>query len=679
MPIINKIQVSDTNYDINDSRIAGVDIDPTQDSSNVVTSGGVYETISKSEEVTSAALNDLNNRIKTYNNITNISYSELAELKNKSKLIPGRQYRITDYVTMTKSSTIFRSVGHQFDIIVTALSSNKLDEEAKAIKHEEDVYFANTKFDAWKIWYCLDNDTSRFSWLNSSCKGAIYRMIDEWDNDVPYDFKNIQFLRYKVTAKAAYPQLSILDGFYIGLTSRSDRTEYSKGLTNNTSDGKWYYTFSWLGNTWADDVTDASLDGVGAWGNIFCRHNDRQEARILNNIVCANGPIIKTFCQTYCPTQTYEFYDTVSVNNILELKTGYLSLFGANAYIKAKGPYRYSTLIGINRHNSFGSDFENNTTICCNDCAFNTIAEGFYDNVIVSYKSILSNTLRNTSHDNVLINTGDSSISYNFFGGSIANNTIYGNVYGCNITGAFVANTIGTNQTQGRLNYVIAQGYVRDNFINNLSNCSISNQTRYCNLYSPMVSCNISGIVDYLNIPSVINKTFYGIDIVGPIRGSEEVPVVLDASQFYVLSPTEANYRRIKIEKNNNDLIATWQDTNGLEGIRKVYGEDNWVSWINTANIPVITEQPNDGMLPNKVYDFGTISENTTFVLNANNTNENIVNCYRWTFNISDTVPTIIWPSEINYWYPNAPTIDARKYYDISLNNGVATVLEILL
>ena len=62
-------------------------------------------------------------------------------------------------------------------------------------------YFASSNLNAWKIWYCLDNDESRFVWADGeNGSGVIYRMIDEWNNDCPYDFKNIQFNRI-VTSK----------------------------------------------------------------------------------------------------------------------------------------------------------------------------------------------------------------------------------------------------------------------------------------------------------------------------------------------------------------------------------------------------------------------------------------------------------------------------------------------
>ena len=134
--------------------------------------------------------------------LTPISYAELVELRNNNNLISGMWYRITDYNTVVKSTgfttiTVAQSVsaaGHQFDVIVTALDENTLSEEARAIQHEGDEYFNDSNLDAWKIWYCLDNDTDRFAWADSeNGKGVIYRMIDEYRNDCPYDFKNVVY------------------------------------------------------------------------------------------------------------------------------------------------------------------------------------------------------------------------------------------------------------------------------------------------------------------------------------------------------------------------------------------------------------------------------------------------------------------------------------------------------
>ena len=140
--------------------------------------------------------NYIKNRLDNSAEYHKILYTELKELRDNNKLVPGTQYRITDYIcTTTEKNT--RSAVNQFDIIVTADSNNVLNENARAIQHEGDKYFANSNLSAWKIWYCLDNDTTRFAWADTvNGKGVIYRMIDEFNNDVPYDFKNILFKVY---------------------------------------------------------------------------------------------------------------------------------------------------------------------------------------------------------------------------------------------------------------------------------------------------------------------------------------------------------------------------------------------------------------------------------------------------------------------------------------------------
>ena len=102
-----------------------------------------------------------------------ITYDKLKSLRNISKLVPGQQYRITDYITTTSQKYTY-SAEHQFDIIVTALSENTLSEEAKAIQHDGDNYFANSNLSAWKIWYSLDNDTNRFSWAGKQRDEVCY-------------------------------------------------------------------------------------------------------------------------------------------------------------------------------------------------------------------------------------------------------------------------------------------------------------------------------------------------------------------------------------------------------------------------------------------------------------------------------------------------------------------------
>ena len=127
--------------------------------------------------------------------MTNVTWSELVELKSNNELIPGMQYRVTDYVATTNGNNQSQSANHPFDIILNADDDHTLNEMAHAQQSDEDEthYFDNCNVGAWRVWYCLENDEGRFAWADPNGKGVIYRLIDEYGNDVPYDFKGLKF------------------------------------------------------------------------------------------------------------------------------------------------------------------------------------------------------------------------------------------------------------------------------------------------------------------------------------------------------------------------------------------------------------------------------------------------------------------------------------------------------
>ena len=115
------------------------------------------------------------------NSMLSVNYFELVNLRDNGQLIPGQQYRLTDYITTTSQENTV-SAGHQFDIIVTANSNNTLNEIASACLHEGDTYFSEhgVNLSAWQIWYRLDDD-GIFEWD----MGYFY----DSDNNL-YEFKN---------------------------------------------------------------------------------------------------------------------------------------------------------------------------------------------------------------------------------------------------------------------------------------------------------------------------------------------------------------------------------------------------------------------------------------------------------------------------------------------------------
>ena len=128
--------------------------------------------------------------------LVEITWSDLNKIKSNNKLVPGSWYRITDYYcTTTISGTT--AANNQFDIVTLAVSENTLSNECRAMKSKTNAtansYFSSANLDAWKIWYCFDNNATKYTWTKTDGKGVIYRMIDEHGNDCPYDFKNIKF------------------------------------------------------------------------------------------------------------------------------------------------------------------------------------------------------------------------------------------------------------------------------------------------------------------------------------------------------------------------------------------------------------------------------------------------------------------------------------------------------
>lgn len=166
-------------------------------------------TFNSYKNATGATLQEMDSAIANAGNMQEVTYARLVELRGSGGLVAGTQYRITDFVTTVGSGVEHvRSAGHQFDVIVTADSAGTLNDVARAALHSGDEYFLNSKLRAWKIWYSLDNETGRFNWADGeNGKGVIYRMIDEFGNDLPFDFKNVQFEMYhvdEVLSKDAY-------------------------------------------------------------------------------------------------------------------------------------------------------------------------------------------------------------------------------------------------------------------------------------------------------------------------------------------------------------------------------------------------------------------------------------------------------------------------------------------
>ena len=264
--------------------------------------------------------------------LVNKTYSELATLKSNNQLVAGQLYRITDYVTKTNGlcngiSNDVRSMEHPFDIVLRAISSNKFSENARALLHSGDTYFANSNLNSWQLWYCFDNDDIRFEWADTlTGKGVIYRMIDEFGNDLPYDFKNIQFKRYKITATTDARHSNAI-GKYLGFSGNYN-------CTSDNTDYVWYFTFSKradgtdlsLTQTLANSYTNCYYVKEVKIGEYLSDTPNYRGIQALNNIVFECDNIVVDVQMGVCSNHntfignkdiTYVYFKEMCRNNIV--------------------------------------------------------------------------------------------------------------------------------------------------------------------------------------------------------------------------------------------------------------------------------------------------------------------------------------------------------------------------
>ena len=296
-------------------------------------------------------------------------------------------------------------------------------------------YFSNSNLNAWELKYSLDNDTDRFAWADTeNGKGVIYYMKDEYGNECPYDFKNIQFERtaywfskhqdwcnntignvpnrsiFYYTFTYVDGDENIYDASIIGNTLYSD-TDYIVGVYNNV-----------IKNSSSFSIQGEQLDSLFALpDNIFYTIDDDHGVYwgCCNNTL-GNNCYGNTF-GNYCYTNTLGNYcqsNTLS-NNCYGNSFGDFcgsNTFGNDCYNNTFGASCRSNIFGdCCYYNSFGKDCNSNKFI--NTCHDNSFCESCYSNTfyISCYQNSFGNNCESNTFSNYCIN--------NEFGNSCNNNS----------------------------------------------------------------------------------------------------------------------------------------------------------------------------------------------------------------------------------------------------------------
>lgn len=283
-------------------------------------------------------------------------------------------YRVVDKWVEYLQGTIFNQCARFTDNVVNATWYSQIKQ--------------NANLAAWELKYSLDNDENRFYWADiENGRGVIYYMKDEYNNECPYDFKNILF--------------------------------------NDC------YTFNWhtnvpldlsiLGNNGSLVDDDGSVRGV--YNNIIKPYYepDGRNSQRLNNIVFDedSGWDSGWFYGCYDNQFNYNchdiYFENHCTNNIFGIGC-YSNTFADSCYSNTLGNYCYSNTFGSTCNNNiFGNRCRSN--VFDNECFRNTFGDYYANNTFGANCS--DNTFGNYCYDN----TFEDFCCYNTFGVNCYGNT----------------------------------------------------------------------------------------------------------------------------------------------------------------------------------------------------------------------------------------------------------------
>ena len=296
-------------------------------------------------------------------------------------------------------------------------------------------------------------------------KGIITHMKDEYNNEYPYDFKNIQYKRYKITECQKVPDLV---GTYLGLPN-------GNGYSVDDTDYIWVYC--------CGGEEDETLTGT-AYANVILNDNTGS----LNNIVMGSGCYSNRFDGVECYDNTFGNY--LQRNTFGNSCGG--NTFGNNNFRNTFGNECYNNTFGNNIwYNTFGNYCSDNTF--GNSCGGNTFGNDCYGNTFGN--DFYYNTFGNNNNNNTFGN----SCQYNTFGNYCYNNTFgnscYENTFGNSCYWNTFGNGVGSNTFGNECyNNTFGNDYIRW--------CSFGDGVQYCSItgYS-------TGSSNYLQNIIVLNGT----------------------------------------------------------------------------------------------------------------------------------------------------------------------------
>ena len=296
---------------------------------------------------------------------------------------------------------------------------------------------------------------------DGSGKGVIYWMKDEFGNEFPFDFKNIQFKRYKITATSKVVNgqevLASLKNTYLGfrkLEQNGTGQLYPQNCTMSTSDTRWSFALSLNGTQdltlqanhhCTDNVVEpcffgskqylnnVTLQATGSTDDSYNNHIDGTSHSISMGSGCYNNTLTQG---SHSCTLSSSYYNTLSSSG-----NNTLSSSGSNTLSSS-----YNNTLSSSWNNTLSSSESNTLSSSYN----NTLSSDSYNNTLSSSGN---NTLSSYSNNNTLSSSDNNTLSSSW------NNTLSSSGY--NTLSSSNNNTLSSNffaELIGCYNAVLPEG-----------------------------------------------------------------------------------------------------------------------------------------------------------------------------------------------------------------------------
>ncbi len=377
------------------------------------------------------------------------TYAEMLSLQASNSFIAGQQYLITDFAT---THYIVDSNGTQYltsiitgvtePIIVTALSSSKLDKNATSTLYPQDVLY----YDLLPTNWLEDISFANAGTILTGFKGVIYFRHDTiLDNYMGYDFRNCKFRRWNTNVAAYAAGTTYAAGAFVNYSGFIYKSLVGSNVGQTPSSTSNYWTqLLDLSITQYYNNNPTSTNGITS-GTSYADFYTFTEG---NGSATYNLGVRSNHFESFKDNKTYkELSQTILSGNVFFLQaTNYFSVYANN--IEAESSYNtvvannfsYNNILFYWTNNTIGTNFSGNN-----------IGVGCYNNILF-----------NTFANNI---TGDS-----FWGNTVGNN--------CNnntTSATYTGNVIGANCTNNKFGTVFQNNKIKNNFAHNETACNISN------------------------------------------------------------------------------------------------------------------------------------------------------------------------------------------------------------